>query len=278
MTCSATLTLLLQPGPIPGAASRNGATAGDIPPNPLIEHLPLYPTATRATLPISAAALFQIFPPAYRKVAMASFRVPAGYRDLSDWYRPSMAACGLSVDGEEPLQRPAGVLFAGLSFTSRDGLRRISLLFRPLSPRLTVVQYLAQALDLPPRPARSLLRGPFKRVSVFYQSRGVIPTSQHTYRFTITWPATIARLVTAVNRPTQIAVSGLGSGGTVVFTETAVLSFVRPDGGARRVQVGGTLGYLIVGRTRAVVDSGGMLMKLVDRIVTQRCRHAQTCT
>lgn len=274
--CPATLMLELRPRPIPGLSYRNGPPARDIPPRPLTVHLPVYPTAMPSYQPIAPDGVSQIFPPAYRKVAVAEFSVAVGYGSVAAWYRRTLPRCGLWLDVETPLQRHGGFPFAGLGFFSRDGLRMLSLTFRPVTPGLTLVRYDMQALDLPPRPADSFLHGPFVRVSVLYQSSGVLPSSQRTLCFTVTWPATIARLVAAVNRPAQIFVSGLGGGGGVVFSESAVLTFVRADGGARRVRVGGVLIRLIVGHTRPLDDSSGLL-RVVDRLVAHRCGHARTC-
>ncbi len=176
-----------------------------------------------------------------------------------------------------PLQQHGGLQYAGLFFTSRQGLHWLSLTFRPISSRLTLVRYVLQTLDLPPRPAASFLRGPFVRVSVFYRSVGVVPAMNRTYHFTITWPATIARLVTAVNGPTRISVGYMGGGGAVVMTESADLSFVRTDGMARQVRVGGSLNTVVVGRTRPLDDTNGNALRLVDRIVALRCRGIHAC-
>jgi len=205
------------------------------------------------------------------------FAIPAGYARASNWYRRSLASCGFFVTSEAPLQQHGGPPYTGLFFTSRDGLRWPALIFRPVSPHLTLARYVVQALDLPPRPAASFLRGPFLRVAVLYRSAGALPSMNHVYRFTITWPATIARLVAAVNRLTRIAVSGLGVGGTVIMTERAVLSFVRTDGGARLVTVGGMLDEVVVGRTRPLEDTDGAVMRLVHRIVVRRCQTSHAC-
>jgi hypothetical protein len=181
------------------------------------------------------------------------------------------------VNGSQPIQQHGGPPYAALFFTSRDGLRRLSLAFRPVSPRLTLVRYLVQALDLPPRPAASFLHGPFVRVSVFYQSSGVIPASNHVYRFTINWQPTITSLVRAVNRPTRIAVCCIGVGRVVIMTEKATLSFIRTDGGIRRVRVGGVFDRIVVGHTRPLDDTNLRVEHLVDRLVTRRCRGSHAC-
>lgn len=273
--CFAPLTLVLHPGPVLGADDRGGRTARDIPPEPLILHLPLYPAATSSASRFSSRAIL-VFPPAYRKSASATFVVPAGYSRVSNWYRTHVSACGYENESVIPLQSQGGPQYAGLELVSHQGLTRLSLLFYPISPRLTRVLYVAQAIDSPPRPAASYLRGPFVRVSVFFRSIGIIKS--RTYRFTITWPATIARLVTAVNRITQVSVGSFGSGGVTLLTENAVLSFVRTDGGMRQVRIGGTLGTVVVGHSRTLVDSNGTLRRLVHRIVTLHCPGSQACT
>jgi hypothetical protein len=61
------------------------------------------------------------------------------------------------------------------------------------------------------------------------------------------------------------------------MTERAVLSFVRTDGGARRVKVGGILDEVVVGRTRSLEDTDGAVMHLVHRIVVHRCQTSRAC-
>jgi hypothetical protein len=239
-------------------------------------HLPLYPAAARSSAPIPNDD-FQFIPPAYRKHAIAEFAIPAGYKAVSSWYAWNLAPCGFEVSGSAPMQQHGGPPFAGLFFTSRDGLRWVSLTFRPVSPHLTLVRYVVQALDLPPRPAESFLHGPFVSVSVLYTSSDVIPGSKHLYRFTINWKPTISRLVRSVNAPMRIYVLGLGSGGVVLFTERAVLSFVRADGGIRHVTVGGVFHDVVVGHTHPLVDTNGRVLHLVDRLVTRHCRGSHTC-
>ncbi len=272
--CSAGLTLLLRPGSVPGNVNRTALPAHDMPAGPVMVHLPLYPAASRITSTFPAAG-FQVLPPAYRKVAIASFALPGALNRVSSWYRIAFSTCGYQADGEMPLQQHGGPPFAGLSFASHVGVRWVALTFRPISSHLTLVQYVAQTLDLPPRPAASFLHGPFVRVSVLYRSAGAAQTMDHTYRFTITWPATIARLVTVVNQPAQIWPGPLGGGGSVVMTESTVLSFVRTHGGARRVKVGGEFNTLVVGHTRPLDDTN--VERLVDRIVTLRCRGSHAC-
>lgn len=175
-----------------------------------------------------------------------------------------------------PLQQHGGPQFAGVGSTSPDWLNQLTLIFRPLSPTTTAVLYVAQTLDLPPRPASSFLQGPFTRVAVEYQSSGVLPHSNHRYRFTVTWPATITQVVAAINRPTRIWVP-VGAGGTVPFSESVKLSLVRRDGGVRSVTVGGVLHRLIVGRSRPLVDMNDRVLTLLTRIVQRRCLVVGTC-
>jgi hypothetical protein len=212
-------------------------------------------------------------PQSYRKVASETFAVPAPYTRVSSWYRAMLRACGMPVESTGPLQHG----FASLSAVSLDGLRYLSLTIHPVSPHLTEVRYVVQVLSLPPRPAASYLHGPFVRAVVVYRSVGVVAASNHVYRFTITWPATIARLSAAINRPTRIFVPDMGGGGAVVFTERAVLSFMRADGGTRTVRVGGDLFTLKVGKTRKLMDWNDRVMKRVARITHRRCTQSNAC-
>ncbi len=276
LPCQRSLTLVLRTGPVrPAHAEWNRPTARDIPPGPVIERFPLYPGAVPSGVAMPPHAVIGILP-TYRKVARAEFELSAGYRTVSAWYRHALTACGLPIDETMPLQQHGGPQFAGLGSESPDRLNRLTLIFRPLSPTTTEVLYVAQTLDLPPRPASSFLHGPFTRVAVEYQSSGALPHFNHRYRFSITWPGTITRLVAAINRPTRIWVP-VDTGGAVPFSESVRLSFVRRDGGVRPVSVGGILDRLAVGRSRLLVDMDGRVLKLLVRIVQRRCHVAGAC-
>jgi hypothetical protein len=275
--CQAPLFLELRPGPVPGGVGqRNQAPARDIPPTPVDMHLPLYPIAAPSTEFIPNDGPLTL-PPSYRKVAVVEFAIPFALSIVSAWYETNMVPCGFELSVNSPVQQHGGPPFASLIFTSRDSLRSVTLTFRPVSSRLTLVRYLVQALDLPPRPAASFLHGPFVRVAVLYQSQGTVVSMHHVYRFVINWQPTITQLVRSVNRPTGIAVCCWGGGGGVIMTEWAVLSFVRTDGGIRRVSVGGVYGGLVVGRTRRLDDTDSHVERLVDRLVHARCHPAHGC-
>jgi hypothetical protein len=276
--CNAPLFLELRPGPVPGGMGlQNQTPARDIPPTPVVMHLPLYPTAAPSTEFIPNDVPLTI-PPSYRKVAVDEFAIPVQLNIVLTWYQRNLVPCGFELSINSPVQQHGGPPYASLYFTSRDGLRSVTLTFRPVSPRLTLVRYLVQALDLPPRPAASFLHGPFVRVSVFYQSQGAVVAMDHVYRFVINWQPTITQLVRSINRPTGIAVCCWGGGGAVIMTEKAVLSFVRTDGGIRRVSVGGVYGGIVVGRTRRLDDTDSRVERLVDRLVHARCHPDHGCS
>jgi len=111
-------------------------------------------------------------------------------------------------------------------------------------------------------------------INVFQESVSMFLA--HRFRFTITWPATIARVVAAINGRTCIYVP-VGAGGTVLSVQSVRLSFLRRDGGARMVVVGGVLDRIIVGHTRPLVDLNGRVLKLLSRITQHRCQAAGTC-
>jgi hypothetical protein len=276
ISCERNLTLDLRPGTVPPAnADWNKPPARDMPPGPVIERFPLYPGATPSTVTMPSDAVVGILP-TYRKVARAEFAVPAGYRSVVTWYQRQLAVCGLHTNGTMPLQQHGGPAFTGLEYIAPNWLDRLSILIRPLSGTTTAVLLVAQTLDLPARPLASLLHGPFTHVRVDYQSHGVAPGSSHRYRFTIAWPASVTRFVTAINRPTRVWVP-VGSGGTVEFSSSLRLSFVRLDGGARPVSVGGVLDRVIVGRSRPLVDMNGRVLKLLSRILQRRCHSQGAC-
>lgn len=277
-TCLTPLTLVLRPGTVPGIGAQNGPPAWDLPPNPVIVHLPLYPSAIGSTgfIPTNT---FQSLPPSYRKIALTTFALPVGFKAASAWYQTNMANCGYSSSGASPLQKHGGITVATFFFTSHDNLRMVSFTFRPISQRLTLVEYLAQMLDLPPRPAASYLHGPFVRVYVLYRSHGVVPPANRVRRFTINWQPTIKRLVDTINMPLQIHTPRMREGGGLtILTESSTLSFVRADGGIRRVHVGGVFNTVIVGHTRALDDTVRGVQFLVDRLVDARCRGNRSCT
>ena len=275
--CNAPLTLLLRPGLVPGPGAQNGPAARDIPPNLIVTHLPLYPTAALSTGHVPLFN-FQTLPPAYRKIAVIEFALPAGLRTAMGWYSRTMQVCGFAINRSGSFPRPGRPPLAALFFTSRDGLRSVSLTFLPISRNLTLVRYLVQVLDLPPRPAASVLHGPFVRVAVFYQSLGASQSMSHVYHFVIKWQPTIVQLVRSINRVTRIAVCCLSTGGAVVMTEWAVLSFVRADGGVRRVSVGGAIDRIVVGHTRPLEDTNFRVERFIDRLVHARCRPTHGCS
>lgn len=271
--CSAPLTLVLRPGPVPGATTRNGPPARDIPPGPVAVHLPLFAGAA----PARALRLESgfVLPASYRKVAVAGFSVPATSTAAIAWYRMALSACGYNIYGQSYFS-PAQ--YRDLDATFRQGLGALAVTFHPLSPGVTLVTYVVQVLDLPPRPKASFLHGPFVRVGVVFRSSGVVPAANYVDRFTITWAPTIARLVAAINSATQIFVPDLGAGGTVLVSTHAVLSFTRAGGGVRQVRVGGDLNTLVVGRTRPLDDPDGRVIRLVGRLAAHRCPERGHCT
>ena len=276
-SCSTAPAFLLVPEPLPGPSARNGPTARDIPLGVLILHLPVYPGAVRSTVAIPQFGAFDV-PPAYRKVTTAEFAVAAGYATVSAWYRANMQSCGLLLGADTPLQRHGGPAYAALSFASPGGLTVATLTFRPLTAQLTAVRYVAEALDLPRRPLASFLNGPFVRVVVSYHSFSALPSLAHRYSFTITWPATISRLVLAVNRLRRVYVSGLGmGGGAIASSAVTTLSFVRTDGGMRRVRISTLRGTAVVGHSRALDAYSGNLFEVVEHIVAHRCSTASAC-
>ncbi len=276
-SCSTAPAFLLVPEPLKGPFARNGPVARDIPRGVLSLHFPVYPGIVRSTVTIPQFGDFDL-PPAYRKVATAEFAVAVGYAAVSAWYRATMPSCGLLLGADTPLQRHGGPAYAELSYASPDGLMLVHLTFRPLTERLTAVRYVVEALDLPPRPPASFLRGPFVRVGVDFQSFSSAPSFVHRYSFTITWPATTSRLVVAVNRLKRVYVPGLGmGGGGVIASSVTTLSFVREDGGIRRVRIGTLRGMAVVGHSRPLDAYSGNLFDVVRRIVAHRCSTASAC-
>jgi hypothetical protein len=241
----------------------------------VIERFPLYPGSVPSSVSVPPDALMGL-PPAYRKVAQAEFQVPAGYQSLAAWFQRALEACGLGVESVVPLQQHGGPPYAGLNLVSRDGLSRLSLVFRPLSAQSTAVLYVAQTLDLPPRPASTYLRGPFVRVDVTVHMYNVNQARDHFWRFTITWPATIARLVRSINSPTQVYPGLLGGGGAVIASEKATLSFVRQDGGARAVRLSTIVGTENIGRAETL-SLATRVLRLVNRIAWRRCGGGTAC-
>lgn len=273
--CSAPLTLRLRPGHVPGATTQKGPPAHDIPAAPLAVHLPLIAGATASELPFVATPGAVILPPAYRKIATAEFRVPISLRDAYNWYRQSLRSCGFAVYGTTVFVPGHPIAFPLLEAQSHNGLIWPTVQFHALDPRVTLIRYIVQAFDLPPRPAGSYLRGPFVRASVLYDLHTVDPGGNRTDRFQITWPATIARLEQRVNSLRQISTAFSLGGGAQVSSIRVRIGFQRRDGGTRYVTIAPT-GDVAVGKTRWLADTNDVVMKLVSRLVQRRC-HGMTC-
>jgi hypothetical protein len=272
--CAAALVLDAAPGSIDTLVGHELAitprAAADIPPGPVAVPLPLYPLARPSTRVIPTFA-----PPLtsrYRKVASADFVTPASYGSVLTWYAPAFQRCGWLNDGTEPLQRG----LAGLELISRDGLRRVSLTVQPHGSQTTRIRYVVQVLALAPRPADTPVHGTFVRAEiVFHLYR---PGRHRTSRNTITWSATISRLVTAIDTPTTVFdLNAAGGGGGVALSHAASLTLVRADGSIVHVYVRDIVPELIVNHTRPLFDPDYRVMRLLQRITNHRCRTRDAC-
>jgi len=277
-TCSNGLTLLLQPGAVPGQSSAsNGPPAKDIPPGRPLIRLPLYPGATRSSVSFFYGGLDN-FLPNYRKSAVAEFAIPTSYSAVSAWYKLHLRACGFSLADELPLQHPSGHVVAAITARSRDELTVVNITYLPLTRNATAVKYVVEALDLPPRTPDSFLRGPFVQVVLSFHAYSAAPMYRRHVVLSITWPATISRLIESVNRLTRIAGFEMnGGGGGVICSSVTVLTFVRTDGGARRVRVRTIVGQVVVGHTRALDDTGGRVERLIGHILAHRYHAGKLC-
>jgi hypothetical protein len=175
-------------------------------------------------------------------------------------------------DGTEPLQRG----LAGLELISRDGLRRVSLTVQPHGSQTTRIRYVVQVLSLAPRPDDTLVHGKFVRADIVLHLYR--PGRHRTSRYTITWPATISRLVTGIDAPTtNFDLNAAGGGGGVALSHAASLTLVRADGSIVHVYVRDIVPELIVNHTRPLFDPGYRVMRLLQRITHRRCSTRASC-
>jgi hypothetical protein len=272
--CVAPLLLDTVPGPINALIGHETSVtprpAADIPPGPAAVRLPLYPLARPSTRVIPT--LSPLLSSRYRKVASANFVASTAYRTVLAWYASAFQRCRWLNDGTEPLQRG----LAGLEFISRDGLQRVSLTVQPDGAQDTRIRYVVQVLALAPRPADTLVHGPFVRVEiVFHLYRA---HRNRTSRYTVTWPATISRLIAAIDAPTTVFdLNAAGPGGAVALSHAASVTLVRADGSTIHVYVRDIVPELIVNHTRPLFDPNYRVTRLLQRITHRRCPTPSAC-
>ncbi len=270
--CAASLTLLLTPGP--GTVPDMDRPAADIPRTPLVMHLPLYPEAVPSTYAMPLNGGMHI-PALYRKVAVAEYAVAVPLQIVQTWYAAALSRCGFRQYGFLSRQRQGGITYAGGDFVNASGVN-LQLTYRVVSRHLTAIRYVLQALDLPPRPKATYLHGPFVRVNVTVHMYSAVPTGNHFWRFTITWPATISRLVHSINSLKYVYPGPGCCGGVVVSSETATLSFVRPDRGTRLVALSSILDTVTIGRAGTLSEAVRVL-PTVNAIAQRRCGMTSAC-
>jgi hypothetical protein len=229
--CVAPLTLSLQPG-LPYLAHVVPKPSPDIPPGPVVIHVPLYPGA----LPTTQQAGGPIGAPAspYLKAATATYALPTDAGTATSWYQQQFARCGYRVSAHGQTSTAQGVS-TSVEFTSTSNPNlTVQLAFQDTAGG-SLVLYVAEDVTVPPRPPGSYLPRDVVRVNVTYllplpQKPVVIHGRiiQGRLHRAITNPAAIHTLVAAINALRQIVAgvhtcpAGNGQSATMIFVRRNV--------------------------------------------------------
>jgi hypothetical protein len=151
--CSAPLTLALRPGLTEPNNHVSMPAAPNIPPGPVVIHVPLYPGATASRLPMPHAA-YSYPASQYLKAATAEYEVSTDWTTASNWYRQAFMACGYTEAGSGS----SGVrgVTVSIGITMRDpghAPLEVALAFTHDPAGKTLVLYVAYTIALPPQPA-----------------------------------------------------------------------------------------------------------------------------
>src|SRR5579872_1944967 len=151
--CSTPLTLTLRPGLTDPNNHVSMPAAPNIPPGPVVIHVPLYPGATTSSLPMPHAA-YSYPASQYLKAATAEYEVSTDWTTASNWYRQAFLACGYVEAGSSSSGVRGVTVSIGLAM--RDPTHaplEVTLAFTHGPAGKTLVLYVASTIALPPQPA-----------------------------------------------------------------------------------------------------------------------------
>lgn len=256
-SCTAALTLTVQPGGAGAPGAEHLAVASDIPHGPFRVGLPLYPGATQLGH-IIGRPVFDYPLNQYLQMAVAEYQTPTSEVTVMHWYRSAFTSCGWKASGS--MTTNASVLDIGSDFTASNNPNLTVEMSYGLAPSgATYIAYAVEDVTYPPRPARSYLHGPFRRVRIALQHNSPEGAQKrYVSRITIADRTAISRLVTAVNAIRDYHTAPFTCFGGLMRTGPAWLTFVRPDSSAVHAfdeGPGACLGLAVNG-ARWLIDPG----------------------
>jgi hypothetical protein len=241
----------------------------DIPPGPVVIHVPLYPGALPTTQQVSGPIGVRASP--YVKAAAAMYALPTDAGTATVWYQEQFAGCGYRVSAHGQESTAQG-LATSVAFTSGSNTNlTVQLAFQDTA-RGCLVLYVAEDVTVPPRPPGSYLPRDIVRVNVTYllplpQKPVVIQgrVIQGRLHRTITKPAAIHTLVAAINALRQI-VAGVHTC-PADNGQAATLIFVRRNGRTVRVYDEPVCVGVVVGRYPPLIDEGRRVWTTITALI-----------
>jgi hypothetical protein len=234
--------------------------APDIPPDPVIIQVPLYPGAATTTRAFQASFDYPATP--YLKTATVEFLLPADSATVDPWYREHFAACGYERGGT--IVSSTGS--TGIVFPSKSDPNLVVEVSYQDVPDGTLVLYVAEDVTLPPRPPDSYLPSNIVRLTMDY-----VGDNERHWHLVIRNHAMIHPLVDAINAVSEID-GGVHSCAPVLGEAT--MMFVRRGGSS--VRVGAQCHQVVVGTSRPLFDKNLRVWKLIQGMV-KRCSTSRGC-
>lgn len=169
-TCQAPLLLNLQPGEHAAGGAASGPVAPDIPLDPVIITLPLYPRAQPTTQRVPPGSTPSFGP--YEKSASAAYLLPTARQTAIAWYVRAMGSCGYQSGGEGQATG-GGTTWNSRDFTSPtipNAQIELSFAAAPSGSTGTILVAYADVLSLPRRPGQSELTQGYRQVDITYRT------------------------------------------------------------------------------------------------------------
>lgn len=242
----------------------------NMPKDPVLAELPLYPGASRANTPLRNPDYRPVVT-AYLKTAAAEYAVPAAIGDAVAWYTRTFVACGYRHYYSSEGSGPEGIT-RGLRFMSPTTPNMsIALSFQPVSATETLLLYYAYAVSLPPRPRGSIIALAQKDAQIKY----VLPDGHHAFKVEIRDRASLFTLVNAVD-----GLETIDAEAHTCFSANqgyAMLDFRAPNGKRTRVLVLPGCRDVLVDHYPRLVDDNLSVWSAVGLVVYRHCmaRHCK---
>jgi hypothetical protein len=178
--------------------------ARDMPPDPVILQVPLYPGSTTTHRAIEPPTVGQYYLGTDIKSKVAEYVVPAAVTRVRAWYWRTFTQCGFASQSEISRSDQHGHKTWARDFDSPSLAQAfVTLTYEGLEPSSTLVQYHAIAVTTPPRPASSGAPFGAKSVQITYYSPYAksINNAPTPIRLTVTQHASIETLNLALESP-----------------------------------------------------------------------------